>query len=418
MSAEAVGKFLIVSEPSPARRPLPVRAIAPLYLAGFTTAFGAHGLAAALGTQTDDVGLTLLTFGAVLALYDLAEVILKPVFGALSDRIGIKPVVVGGLLAFAVVSLLGAVFTAPAVLALVRLGQGAAASAFSPASSSAVARVAGPAAAGRSFGRYGAWKSLGYAIGPLLGAGLLVLGGLQALFVALAALAAVATVWAAVAVPNLPVLPRPRTTVRDLARELADPSFLVPTAVLAASTGALGVAVGFLPLVGTTLGLGTAASMGVVTLLALASTAVQPVVGRLRDEGRIDTRRGAPAGLVAVTVGILLVAVAPHPVTLYAAALLVGLGIGVATPLAFAHLAASTPPERMGRTMGTAELGREIGDAGGPLLVGAVAVAASLPVALGVLAAVTAGTAAVSTAALRPAPAADPTVEGATHPQT
>ncbi|KQY23669.1 MFS transporter [Cellulomonas sp. Root485] len=386
---------------------MPVRAIAPLYLAGFTTAFGAHGLAAALGTQTDDVGLTLLTFGAVLALYDVAEVILKPVFGALSDRIGIKPVVVGGLLAFAIVSLLGAVFTAPAMLALARLGQGAAASAFSPASSAAVARVAGPAAAGRSFGRYGAWKSLGYAIGPLLGAGLLVLGGLQALFVALAVLAAGATVWAAVAVPNLPVLPRQRSTVADLVRELTDPSFLVPTAVLAASTAALGVAVGFLPLLGTTLGLGTAASMGVVTVLALSSTVVQPMVGRLRDAGRVDTRRGAPAGLVAVAVGVLLVAVAPHPVTLYASALLIGLGIGVATPLAFAHLAATTPPQRMGRTMGTAELGREIGDAGGPLLVGAVAVAASLPVALGVLAAVTAGTAAVSGTALRPAPAAD-----------
>lgn len=49
-------------------------------------------------------------------------------------------------------------------------------------------------------------------------------------------------------------------------------------------------------------------------------------------------------------------------------ALLVGAGVGVATPVAFSHLAASTPPERMGRTMGSAELGRELGDAGGPSL--------------------------------------------------
>ena len=40
----------------------------------------------------------------------------------------------------------------------------------------------------------------------------------------------------------------------------------------------------------------------------------------------------------------------------------------------------------MGRTMGSAELGRELGDAGGPLLVGAVATAASLPLGLGLLA--------------------------------
>ncbi|MGY4642366.1 MFS transporter [Cellulomonas sp. URHB0016] len=391
-----------VAQPVPEPGPVPVRAVAPLYLAGFTTAFGAHGLAAALGTRVDDVGLTLLTFGAVLALYDVAEVLLKPVFGALSDRVGTKPVVVGGLLAFAAVSLLGALVAAPAALGLVRLGQGAAASAFSPASSSTVARLAGPGSAGRSFGRYGAWKSLGYAIGPLLGAGLLVLGGMRALLLALAVLAGGAALWAARRVPALAVLPRARATVADVVRQTADPAFLVPTAVLAASTAALGVAVGFLPLVATNLGLGTPASMAVVTVLALASTVVQPVVGRLRDAGRVDTRHGAPAGLAVVTVGTVLVAAVPHPITVYAAALLVGAGIGIATPLAFAHLAATTPHGRMGRTMGSAELGREIGDAGGPLLVGAVAVAASLPVALGSLAAVTAGIAVLSARALRP----------------
>ena len=382
--------------------------MAPLYLAGFTTAFGAHGIAAALGTRTDDVGLTLLTFGAVLALYDVAEVILKPVFGALSDRIGIKPVVVGGLLAFAVVSVLGAVLTAPLFLALARLGQGAAASAFSPAASSAVARLAGPQAAGRFFGRYGAWKSLGYAVGPLLGAGLLAVGGMRALFAALAVLGVGAAVWALVAVPALPVLPRARVTVADLVRQTTDPAFLVPTAVLAVSTGALGVAVGFLPLLSTQLGFGALVSMGVVTAVALSSALTQPAVGRLRDAGRLDAGRGTAAGLLAVTVGTVLVAAVPHVLALYAGGLLIGLGIGVATPLAFAHLAATTPPERMGRTMGTAELGREIGDAGGPILVGAVAVAVSLPAALLVLASVTAGTAVVGVRVLgagRPDPA-------------
>jgi DHA1 family tetracycline resistance protein-like MFS transporter len=58
------------------------------------------------------------------------------------------------------------------------------------------------------------------------------------------------------------------------------------------------------------------------------------------------------------------------------AAVLVGVGTGLATPIAFAHLAASTPTERLGQTMGAAEVGREVGDAGGPLLVGAIAAAA------------------------------------------
>lgn len=42
------------------------------------------------------------------------------------------------------------------------------------------------------------------------------------------------------------------------------------------------------------------------------------------------------------------------------------------TPVAFAHLATTSPTDRLGRTMGTAELGRETGDAIGPLVVGTV----------------------------------------------
>ncbi|GAA5203352.1 hypothetical protein [Microbacterium jejuense] len=43
--------------------------LAPLYLAGFTTAFGAHGVASVLGSESEDIGLSLLGLGAVLALY-------------------------------------------------------------------------------------------------------------------------------------------------------------------------------------------------------------------------------------------------------------------------------------------------------------------------------------------------------------
>ncbi|TFB71604.1 MFS transporter [Cryobacterium sp. Hz9] len=382
--------------PSPARK-----VVAPLYLAGFTTAFGAHGIAAALGVETGDIGLSILTFGILLAVYDLAEVVLKPVFGSLSDRIGSKPVIVGGLIAFAAASFFGIFAGTPILLGVARLGQGAAAAAFSPASSAAVARLAGPGAAGRYFGKYGSWKGLGYALGPLIGAALVGLDGLRALFIALTILGAATAIWVIVAVPRLPVLPRLRYTLRDLAKQTVDRSFLIPTLVLAASTGALGVAVGFLPLLGTTLHLGLFGSMGAVTVLAIASTLTQPFVGRLRDDGRISTRAGTTVGLLLIATGIGALAVIPTPATLYLAALTIGTGIGLATPLAFAHLAATTPAERMGRTMGNAELGREVGDAGGPLLVGAIASTLTLGAGLGVLAILTVGVASLGGIALR-----------------
>lgn len=101
-------------------------------------------------------------------------------------------------------------------------------------------------------------------------------------------------------------------------------------------------------------------------------------------------------GLAVITAGILVAAFVSVLPCLYVAAALLGIGIGVSTPFAFAHLAETTPPERMGRTMGTAELGRELGDAGGPLLVGAVAVAATLPWGLAALAVVVAASGATT----------------------
>ena len=80
------------------------RVLAPLYAAGFVTAFGAHAVAANLGGYGIAHHTSLWELGLLLGIYDLAEIVLKPVFGTLSDRIGPKPVLLGGLVAFALAS--------------------------------------------------------------------------------------------------------------------------------------------------------------------------------------------------------------------------------------------------------------------------------------------------------------------------
>ncbi|WLW51161.1 MFS transporter [Streptomyces sp. YU58] len=363
------------------------RRLWPLYAAGFTTAFGAHGIAANLGGNTEDAVTSLLALGGLLALYDGAEVLLKPVFGTLADRIGARPVLLGGLIAFAAASALYAVADSPRWLWAARLGQGAAASAFSPAASALVARLNPAAKQGRAFGSYGFHKSVGYTLGPLLGGVLVWAGGLRLLFVVLAGLGALVAVWALVAVPAVPPLPRSRQTVVDLVRRLADPVFLVPTAALAGATAALSVGVGFLPVSGTAAGLGPVATGAAVSVLAACAALVQPRAGRALDEGRIGTRGGLGVGLLLAGAG-LACATLPGLTGVLLAAALIGVGTGLITPLGFAALASSTPRERLGQTMGAAELGRELGDAGGPLLVAGVAAAATLAYGYGVLAVV------------------------------
>ncbi|MBM2618378.1 MFS transporter [Actinoplanes sp. LDG1-06] len=357
----------------------------PLYAAGFTTAFGAHGIAANLGVFSDDAVTSLLVLGGLLALYDGAEVLLKPLFGTLADRIGARPVLIGGLVAFAAASLVYVVADSPGWLWAARLGQGAAASAFSPSASALVARLNPAVKHGRAFGSYGFYKSIGYTLGPLLGGVLVWAGGLRLLFIVLALLGAAVAVWAGLAVPVVPPLPKTRQTVLDLVRRLAHPAFLGPTGALAAATAALSVGVGFLPVTGRQAGLGTIATGAAVSLLAAAAAVVQPRAGRALDDGRLSSRAGLTAGL-AVTAAGLAAAMLPGLAGVLIAAALIGAGTGLITPLGFAALAASTPPERLGQTMGSAELGRELGDAGGPLLVAGIATVATLTYGFGALA--------------------------------
>ncbi|MEU6006019.1 MFS transporter [Streptomyces sp. NPDC047453] len=349
----------------------------PLYAAGFTTAFGAHGIAANLASGDTGLVRSVLYLGVLLALYDGAEVVLKPVFGTLADRVGARPVLVGGLIAFAAASALFVAVRDPGLLWAARLGQGAAASAFSPAASALVARLNPRAGHGRAFGSYGFFKSIGYTAGPLLGGALVWAGGLTLLFAVLMLLAAAVAVWAALTVPAVPPLPRSRQTLLGLARRLADGAFLRPVAALAAATAALSVGVGFLPLSGAADGLPPVATGAAVSVLAACAALVQPWAGRALDDGRLTARAGLAAGLVVTACG-LAAALLPGVTGLLTAAVLIGAGTGLITPLGFAALAAATPEERMGQTMGAAELGRELGDASGPLLVASVASVATL----------------------------------------
>ena len=361
-------------------------AAAPLYGAGFVTAFGAHAVASTAGAESaGGAPSVLLQLGVLVAAYDLAEVLLKPVFGALADRVGPKHVILWGLVAFAAVSALGALLPGMTALIVIRFGQGAAAAAFSPAASAAVGRLATPAARGRYFGRYGSWKSLGYASGPLVGAVLAATGGQALLQGVLALLGAAAAVWIAARCPVLDPLPKRRSTLLEVVRRSTSWSFAQPVLVLAASAGALVAAVAFLPAAAGA-GTSTHAAAAIASVLALTSSVVQPLAGRLLDRGRLGFRVAAPLALATCSAGVLLAAAAAAAYPLIVGgAVLIGAGVGLATPVAFATLAARSPDAELGRTMGAAEMGRELGDAGAPALVGLVAGAGGLPAGLAAL---------------------------------
>lgn len=347
------------------------RQVAPIYAAGFITAFGAHAVAANLGLYAVRHHSSLWELGLLLGVYDGAEVVLKPVFGSLVDRRGAKAVMIGGLIAFSVASAGFVAAGRPHWLGVARLAQGSAAAAFSPAAGAAVASLGGKKRTGRLFGGYGGAKGVGYLLGPIAGGALVVAGGYALLFTVLAVLAAAVAALVAIAVPGIKPTGRQRSTVAALVAQIRRPEFWRPVLVLAASTAALSTGVGFLPLLGARHHLGPLGTGALVSLLAATAALVQPWAGRRHDTGSLP---GDAASLaLAVAAGGFLVAIVyPGAAGIAAAAVLIGIGVAVATPVGFATLAAGAPPDRLGRTMGAGEVGRELGDAGGPVLVGAL----------------------------------------------
>ena len=359
------------------------RQVLPVYAAGFVTAFGAHAVAANLGRYALGHHGSLWELGLLLGIYDGAEVVLKPVFGALADRTGAKPVMIGGLMLFAVASAAFVIGGDPHLLAAARLAQGTGAAAFSPAAAATVAALGGRKRSGRLFGGYGGAKGIGYLLGPIAGGALVVAGGYPALFATLAVIAIGTAAAISTLVPGARPVPRTSAEAPGLGRRLTSVAFLQPVLLLAAATAALSAGVGFLPVLAGQHHLGPIAAGAVVSLLAAAAAVLQPVAGRRIDDGRLPPAAAA-AALAACAAGFLI-SITGLP-GLIAGALLIGAGVATATPAGFARLAATTPAGQLGRTMGTAEAGRELGDAGGPVLVGAFGLI-SLTAGLGALAA-------------------------------
>ena len=346
------------------------RQVLPVYGAGFVTAFGAHAVAANLGAYALGRHDSLLELGLILGVYDAAEVVLKPVFGAVVDRRGAKKVMVGGLVAFGLASAAFAIGGDPNLLGAARLAQGAAAAAFSPAAGAAVATLGGKKRMGRLFGGYGGAKGIGYLLGPVAGGALVVAGGYRLLFAVLGAVALVAALAVVRLVPEMAPLRRPRSGLGQLVRRIRQPTFLQPVLLLGAGTAALSAGVGFLPVLGYRHHLDPVATGAIVSLLAATAALLQPWAGRRLDRGELHPAFAA-GGLLVCAGGFGLVAGLSSPLAMAITAIAIGAGVAAVTPLGFARLAATVPADQLGQTMGAGEVGRELGDAGGPALVGA-----------------------------------------------
>jgi DHA1 family solute carrier family 18 vesicular amine transporter 1/2 len=283
------------------------------------------------GASPTMIGLLFAAFGVTLLGVSIP-------IGSVSDRMGRKVPLVGGLIVLALSTLLFAFADSLPWLFAARLAQGAADAVTWVVGFALIADLYGPAERGRVMGFVMSGTSFGLMIGPSLGGWLYETGGMKLPFLTVAALAAVAAVgfvWL-----RLPDVHAAREAV-PLGRLLRVRAVAICalTVVVAASTAAM-----LEPAVSLWLSLDLGLNpsrVGVVFgVAAVAATALHPVFGRLSD--RWSGRRLTMIGLVVTALVMPLLSRAWDFQSAVALYVLMGVALALVVTPSLAFMAEAT----------------------------------------------------------------------------
>jgi DHA1 family tetracycline resistance protein-like MFS transporter len=343
--------------------------------------------------QAGPLEVTLL-----MAVYSLAQFGMAPVWGAMSDRIGRRPVMLLSL-TMATVCLAGFAWADTLVMLFVfRALHGAAAANISTAQA-CVADLTTPENRAKGMGLIGAAFGFGFTVGPFIGGELSVYGYAVPIWVA-AGLAALNLVLA------IFMLPETRSPDTKRVERTLDPRAFVR---------AIGhPVIGLCILLTFVMTIAFAAMESTFTLFAEHVRALEAMhVGRMFGVaglvmiivqgglvGRLVKRFGeaklVPAGLVLLAIGLAMLPFAPPTGPMVAVFVVIAVGQGIASPSLHALVSRGTSPDEQGFVLGANQsmsaLARAVGPTLGgglyllgpanPFLASAAVILLSLPLAL------------------------------------
>ena len=356
----------------------------PIIILGFVafvTSFGAHVVAVNLPAYAAQVGIGVAMIGLLIVAYDAAEVVAKPVFGAIADRRGMKQTMLVGIAVFVLASL-GYLWVDPRLLLLIRFLQGVGAAALSAVSLALVAAYTTDKQRGRAYGIYNALKGAGYVVSPIVGGAIVLKSNFSMIFVAAAAIGVVAFVLAL-------LLPKPKGEVKQRLDDDDDIGFSGLVAAFKQSSlwpwyvvtiinmFFVGILFGFLPVRVYALGYGPLINGALLTAVSASYLLIQPIAGAIAD--RMNPALTIRVGLFLAGICVILTPFVSGWL-LFVIAILAGIGVGTVWTNTDTLVSQQAQAGKLGATMGVAGTFKEIGDMLGPLLIGVVSQAFGLTV--------------------------------------
>jgi MFS family permease len=326
----------------------------------------------------DEVGV-----GIVVGAFAATALVLRPLAGRTSDRRGRRPLLIWGAFLFGAAMAAHMLTTDLFVLIGLRLLLGVAEAFFFVAGIAALADLAPPERRGEALSYNSLALYLGIAFGPTLGHLLLEVGGFQLAWIGGALLALTAGAIAT----RLPEMGR-RAEAGDhgAPAPLIHPAALIPGLALLSALVGMGGFLAFVTLHAHDLGMD---GSGVV-LLIFGLTVVGCRIAFARLPDRVPPFRLIAAALGLTAIGLATAGLLSSVAGLIAGTALMAVGVAFITPATFAAIFARVEPAERGAASGTASVFIDLGLAGGPILFGFVAAAASIPVAFGVAAVIAA----------------------------
>ncbi|MFJ9082758.1 MFS transporter [Streptomyces sp. NPDC102384] len=157
-------------------------ALLALCLAGFVIQLDVTIVNVALPTIQRELGAAPGALEWIISGYALGLAALIPLMGALGDRLGHRPVLLTGLVAFGLCSTGAALAPSPVVLVWARVGQGAGGAAILALTLAVLTDIYPPERRGRAIGWWAAIGGIGFGAGPIVGGLLLSALGWSTIF--------------------------------------------------------------------------------------------------------------------------------------------------------------------------------------------------------------------------------------------
>jgi MFS family permease len=335
------------------------------WLVRFGFFFAFHELQPIFAPYLNQLGASSSTIGGVMATFAITATLARPPVGFLVDRFGRKHFLAWGLVIIGLATL-GYVW-APSVAAifLLRVVQGVGWSASTTAVATLAADIAPLERRGELIGYAGMASNLGATLGPMVGFAALEHFGPSGPFLSSFAFVLVSLfLTAAVKEPRL------ADTTPYQPKRWLDFVFVSESLSVAVTAGFLSFGYGgvssFVPLYALQKGL---ANPGLYFALYATSLLLSRfLAGRLSD--RVGRRSVILPGYTLYLVGMVVFALAPSPLVLLAAAVLMGLGFGTAHPVLMTLAIDQVPPSRRGSSVSQFQLFYDLGIGLGSIGVG------------------------------------------------